>query len=116
MAKASRVNGAAGKWAKRIERYEKSGLSQRAFAIREGLNAGTLSFWRWKLRGGGREQKEGRIAPLRFVELTAKATTPRVSMGMLEIVLRSGQTVRVPGGFDSGELSRVVQMLEEERL
>src|SRR5882724_11292302 len=46
-------------WARRVRRWTRSGLTAERFARREGVNAGTLSFWRWKLRHGtpgGREQ------------------------------------------------------------
>lgn len=34
----SKASGAAGRWAERVKKLEKSGLSIRAFAAREGLN------------------------------------------------------------------------------
>lgn len=77
MAKASAAttSAAAAKWAKRVERLERSGLSVRAFAAREGLKAGSLSFWKWKLA----QPRRGRagaapVTPLTFVELTTAAS------------------------------------------
>lgn len=118
MAKASaaKVSAAEARWAKRVERLERSGLSLRAFAEREGLKRGSLSCWKWKLAGrrGRRRPASPSVAPLRFVELTAKAASPAGAVGF-EVVLASGRRVRVPGGFDAGELSRLVQVLEEKR-
>src|SRR5690606_14860943 len=37
-------------WARRVGRWKASGLSASAFAAREGLNAGTLSWWSSQLR------------------------------------------------------------------
>jgi hypothetical protein len=117
MAKVSgaEASGAAVKWAQRLEMLQQSGLSVRKFAEREGLKAGSLSFWKWKLEQRGQRQEVPRVTPLRFVELMAEAPTPRAPATQFEIVLRSGLTVRVPGGFDAAELARLVVVLEEAR-
>lgn len=54
------------------------------------------------------------IAPMKFVELTTRSSSaPAPALApTFEIVLRSGRTVRVPGGFDAGELARLVEVLE----
>ena len=36
-------------WTKVVARYERSGLSAKAFAAREGISARSLSWWKWKL-------------------------------------------------------------------
>ena len=36
-------------WARRVRRLQKSGLTASEFAAREGVNAKTLSYWKWKL-------------------------------------------------------------------
>ena len=111
--------GAEAKWARRVERLGRSGLSIRTFAAREGLPAGSLSFWKWKLAqrgrratGAGRSQE----APLRFVELKAPAAAQAArptTAPVFEVVLGMGRMVRVPGGFDAAELVRLVGVLEE---
>jgi hypothetical protein len=80
MAKRSRAAGGGAdseaKWARRVERLERSGLSIRTFAAREGLPAGSLSSWKWKLaqrRGRAAGAGKSHEAPLRFVELKAPA-------------------------------------------
>jgi hypothetical protein len=45
-------------WARRVRRWKKSGLTAKDFAAREGVNAKTLSYWRWKL--GARPPVESR--------------------------------------------------------
>ncbi len=56
------------------------------------------------------------IAPMRFVELlTTKASATSAQVAPFEIVLRSGQVVRVAGGFDAADLARLVGVLEEVR-
>jgi len=107
---------AAAKWAKRVERLERSGLSIRTFAEREGLKAGALSCWKSKLAlGRGQQVGAAPVTPFNFVELTTKADPTAAAVGSFEVVLTSGRTVRVPGGFDAAELSRLVCVLEEGR-
>lgn len=117
MAKArAATTSAAARWAKRVERLERSGLSVRTFAAREGLKAGSLSFWKWKL-ARGQNRSGSPVPPLKFIELTAATAPPeaRAASPGFEVVLRSGRTVRVSGGFDAAELVRLVAVLEEGR-
>jgi DNA-binding transcriptional regulator YiaG len=37
-------------WRKRVERWRDSGLTAEQFAAEMGLNAGTLQFWKYKLK------------------------------------------------------------------
>ncbi|HKO26669.1 MAG TPA: hypothetical protein VJU80_04365, partial [Solirubrobacteraceae bacterium] len=37
-------------WRKRVDRWKESGLTAKEFAAETGLNAGTLQFWRYKLK------------------------------------------------------------------
>jgi hypothetical protein len=108
---------AAEQWAERVRRQERSGLSLRKFAEREGLKAGSLSFWKWKL---GQERRGGKrtaaaVSPVRFVELRAEAVGPPAPAQQFEVELRSGRRVRVAVGFDAAELARLVVVLEEAR-
>lgn len=116
MAKASKVvtgTGAA-RWARHVEALEESGLSVRKFAAREGLKAGSLSFWKWKLSHAGRPAEAPRMAPVKFIELMAdRPVAP--SGASFEVVLLSGRVVRVPRGFDATELARLVAAVEEVR-
>jgi hypothetical protein len=120
MAERSRTagRGAEAKWARRVERLERSGLSIRTFAAREGLPAGSVSFWKWKLAQRRRRTAGNReAAALRFVELKTAAAAPAkaTTAPAFEVVLGMGRTVRVPGGFDAAELVRLVGVLEEVR-
>jgi hypothetical protein len=106
--------GAAEEWGKRVRRLEKSGLSLRRFAEREGLKAGSLSLWKWKLRQ--EQDRRGAVAvrPVKFVELQTEPAGVAVAQPF-EVELRSGRRVRVAAGFDAGELARLVVVLEEAR-
>jgi hypothetical protein len=115
-------------WAKRVERWKESGLSAKEFAAELGINARSLSWWRWQLSksdalGEGPRRRRRRscssaattslaktLSPMTFVEMTA-AVMPEP----LEIVLASALRVRVPAGFDDATLRRLLDVLERRR-
>ncbi len=110
-------------WARRVRRWTRSGLTAERFARREGVNAGTLSFWRWKLRHGTpgwREQapaKRTTASPIDFVELvpvrpSGAAGEPAAA---LELVLTAGYRVRLGAGFDRETLTQLLDVLEARR-
>jgi transposase len=111
-------------WAKRVERWNDSGLSATAFAAEVGINARSLTWWRWHLAKGetapaptARRRRRSRAAvtttrtsaalsPITFVEMTSP-----VSADALEIILRSVR-VCVRPGFDDATLGRLLDVLE----
>jgi len=104
-----------------LARWARSGLTQRAFAQREGMRPGTIAWWRHVFRqaGGlegkarGRRRRPARTPPAAaaFVEVTMDAAAlPRAAM--LEIIVRTGQVIRVPRAFDAASLRAVVAALE----
>ena len=110
-------------WAKRVERWGDSGLTAKEFAAETGLNASTLSYWKWRLGAdkGGRSSKSGarprrtpRSTPKRdrssptFVEVAAPAAS---STAVVELVTPSDLRVRVPVGFDEDTLVRVLRVV-----
>jgi transposase len=103
-------------WAKRVERWEKSGLSAEAFGARERLKAKQLYWWRWKLRSSPPESAPS-APPLRFLPVHVKdvdATTPSAGASVaLEIVLCNGRVVRVAPGYDPAMLERVLAIASE---
>lgn len=90
-------------WAARVRLWKRSGLTAAEFAEREGLNAGTLTWWSSQL---------GRSAlsrpPVVEVVMASRADAAR----SLEVVLASGLRVRVPIGFDEATLGRLLTVLE----
>lgn len=106
-------------WAKRVERWNDSGLTAAEYAAETGFNAQSLSWWKWKL---------GRPAPssattscrTRKVPAVAPATPPLTFVELpvppkgeaLEVVLARGRTVRVPIGFDGPTFERLLGILE----
>lgn len=100
-------------WAKRVEQWKRSGLTAKQFAARAGLNAGTLSYWKWRL---GKEAREGKPSgtalakrgePVSFVEVSPLP----VATGRLEVGV-GRYTVAVEHGFDTGALDQVLDVLE----
>jgi len=109
-------------WRQRLACWLRSGLTGRDFCRREHLQEG--SFYSWK-----------RVIAERDRELTDPATPTRkrrrassvcpspststdfvpvrvVATPILEVVVGTGQTVRVPPGFDAAHLRAVVTALE----
>lgn len=112
-------------WARRVERWQRSGLSARRFAQRERVRAATLSWWRWRL---GTEQptvessRRGRsathaIAPTDFVELipTAQVSRAREDRRDFEVELAVGYRVRFAKDFSNEALTRLLDALESRR-
>jgi len=101
-------------WAKRIERWQDSGLTAREFADELGIVAATLKGWKWKLL---REKKvKTAAAPLlravpeaEFIEVSAVPAPPA---SPFEVVLAAGTTVRVALDFDAAALKRLLDVLE----
>ena len=103
-------------WQKRIERWRDSGLTADQFAAETGINAGTLRFWGYKLNKAKRETvgiaappKKRRRAVRSFVEV--RTTT---SDSSYELDLGNGRRLRVPSGFESEALERLLELLERK--
>jgi transposase len=106
-------------WAKRVERWQDSGLTAKEFAAELDVSAGSLTFWKWKLK----RQREEVPAPVRrkrrplkrevhaaqFLQLVPTASSRPAST--LEVVLGSGVIIRVAQDFDDATLLRLVTAL-----
>src|ERR1700722_11203205 len=109
-------------WAKRVERWRDSWLTAAEFAAELGINAHSLSWWKWRL--AAKPAKRGpalcpssrrpRVmavpSPLTFLEMT-----PPAQSEALEVVLRTGFRIRVPFGFDGRALWRLFGVPESRR-
>ena len=80
-----------------------SGLSLAKFAEREGLVAERLYRWRRQLGAASTDVAK----PPAFIEVRPRASVP------VEIVLRSGRTLRVSESIDAPALRRLVEVLEQ---
>ena len=118
----------AAEWAKRVDRWDKSGMTAKAFAAKTGINASTLSYWKWKLanEAGRRTRRRPRRDAAQSAGAAAleqsRAQTPdrspefvelpvvelATSRAGLEVVV--GQVlVRVPSDVDEVTLVRVLR-------
>ena len=87
-------------WERRIEAWQRSGLSQREFCAKRGLALSTFQWWRAKLR---RAEATGTVAP--FVPLTLSAPAPAAA---IEVELRSKTRLRLEGEAALRALETVV--------
>ena len=79
--------------------WRSSGSSQSRFCAEQGISTQTLRRWRTSLDVEAQRSKPA------FIEVKA----PRAEM-MYEIVLASGACVRIPAGFDEGEVTRLLRI------
>ena len=94
------------KWRAWIEEQESSGLTVREFAAMHDLSPATVYWWRSRLRRRSAEVLD--LVPVEVVEVVAKATERPPA---IEIVLRDDMVLRLPRGFDDGDLGRVLAAL-----
>jgi len=111
-------------WARRVERWQRSGLTADRFARQEGVNARTLAFWKWRLKRDGAPgiatMRAARRAEKRVAFVEVVAPKPGVSPDetrstAIEVVLPIGYRVRVAGGFERGTLVELLDVLEARR-
>jgi hypothetical protein len=95
-----------------LGRWERSGLTLRAFGEQRGIPLSTLTWWRRVFRGGDEEAGNGAAVEkaVVFTEVLQPVNVLRTA-AVVEIVLHSGHVVRVPGGVDTATLQRVLQAL-----
>lgn len=87
-------------WRELVEEWLVSGMSKESFARSRGVSPGTLGWWRWRL--GIKRSPEPAFLDVVVAEPVA-APDLVVEIGALR--------VRVPVGFDAGELRRLVDAL-----
>jgi hypothetical protein len=100
-------------WQEVLRAQEASGLSQAAFCRERGISAGTLAWWKRQLRRPGpakrRMRRRTKETGAGFIEIGLGHVATPVGY---EILLSRGRAVRVPGGFDARELSRLIAAVE----
>ncbi|NQY56852.1 MAG: hypothetical protein HRT86_10295 [Ilumatobacteraceae bacterium] len=93
------------KWRALIRAQEKSGLAVREFAASRGIAASTLYWWRSKLNRSATE-----LVPVEVVAHDFEIEHAATISGF-DLHLPCGSHLRVPHGFDAGELRRLVSAL-----
>ena len=93
-------------WAQRVERWRQSGLSMRAYSYQEKISLNGLRYWKAK-ETEPREKTRAVKLSIPVAELNPRA--------VIEVVGGERFRIRVPQGFQSKELERVVRSLESVR-
>jgi putative transposase len=91
------------KWAELIRQQQQSGLSVTAFCREHGFSDQTFYNWRKRL-----PESE----PVRFALVAAGATTAAEQLS-IELLLVSGDRLRVASGADAATLRTVLKVLRE---
>jgi len=92
-------------WRWLIAEHEQSGLSVRAFSKQH--RTGEHSFYQWRKRL--REQ-----LPMKFALLETSRSAP-AGVAAVELMLTSGERVRIAPGIDAATLRLVLSVLREPR-
>ncbi len=101
-----------------LAELEASGLSQREFAEKRGVPAGTLSFWKHELknrdaaarvRKSKKKSSKPRFVPVSVVEATKPAEPVAKTAEGYEIVLGPDRVLRLPAVFDEGRVAALVR-------
>ena len=87
---------------------EASGLSTREFALRTGISPWTVYGWRRMLAGKKGERRETSLVEVRVLE----GSRNRVAGEEVAQLDCGAWTVRVPCGFDEGEMRRLLDLVE----
>ena len=88
-------------WRDRIAEYERSGLSVKQFCKERGVSE--YSFYTWRKRLAKKE-------PVRFA-LVDRGAAGQEAATALELVLRSGERLRIGTGVDGSTLRTVLEAL-----
>src|SRR5271163_4957311 len=85
-----------------IAALERSGKPVSVFAADHGLDPQRVYLWRRRL---------GAAEPTTFQEIVVRPPTGRLEVAPFEIVLASGDIVRVPPSFEAAALARLLDVL-----
>src|SRR6266478_1800946 len=93
----------AGEWAERISAQQRSGVSVKQFCKEQGLTEGSFYAWRKRL-----QKKE----PVRFALVDRRAARQEpATEAALELVLTTGERLRIGAGVDPATLRTVLEAL-----
>src|SRR5215831_13901139 len=95
-------------WRRRIDQWQASGLSVRAFCAQHGLASASFYNWRRVL------QRRAATEQPAFVPVQVVSDAVPTQTSALEVVLTGGRTVRVAPGFNAATLRQLLAVLEGE--
>ena len=108
-------------WRRVIRRQRESSLTVSAFCTAEGLKDWSFHWWRRELAKRDREKPAAKAAAKpkakpSFVPVQLLPERDELhTSSTIEVVLTSGQRVRVPAGFDPQALDSLLTVLEAHR-
>ena len=103
MSRSESVSAAQKKWAGLIRQQEQSGMAVKVFCRNRGINGPSFYSWRKRLRT---------TEPVRFALVEAGPPTT-VRDAPVELILSSGDRVRIAPGTDANTLRTVLSVLRE---
>jgi len=89
-------------WRARIAAQERSGISVKQFCREQGLTEQSFYYWRKRLQTP---------APMRFALVEAEPRRGTADQAALELVLTTGERLRISPGVDSAALRHVLEAL-----
>ena len=98
-------------WQMAIEIWQASGMSVSKFCEAEGLSESSFYIWRKKLAqvDNAETDKQKKLSPSAFIEVAIPEDNPAA----LELILSSGNTLRISSGADSTTLNDVISVLKQ---
>ncbi len=101
------------KWTRILEAWDKSSLSVAAFCRQRRVTQSTFWYWKSFLRNGKRRRpKPAGKATFKPVHVVGASPLKRAP---LELVLASGQAIRIADDFDRDVLKKLLSVLEEAK-
>lgn len=98
-----RANRKADEWAERIAAQRRSGISVKRFCKEQGLTEGSFYAWRKRLQQKG-------LVRFALVEQSVRRQE-RTADPVLELVLRTGERLRIGPGADTATLRTLLDVL-----
>ena len=98
-------------WAERVAQWERSGLTAAAFATRAGVNAHTLTYWKWRLRSAARTKPIG----VGFVEMIPSIARETSVSEVVDVTSPTGYRLRVPADVACDRLRALLDVLDVRR-
>ena len=89
-------------WRARISEQERSGVSVKQFCAQQGITEQSFYHWRKRLQ---------RPASMRFALVEAEPRRGPAEHAALELVLRTGERLRIGAGVDAATLQQVLEAL-----
>lgn len=96
-------------WRQRLQRWQRSGLSIRAFCEQEGCSE--PCFYAWRKTITQRDHATRAATPVTFVPLSVPQPLP--TPPLLEVVLNNGRILRLPANLPLDTVRRLATALED---